>query len=128
MESLKRLYTFAMRITIVLLALGAIILYQLNIVAAKGYVIGGLAGLLGLWILYRQTVGLAHADAAAIQTRSMVGAILRLPVYGAALIWAHRLDTESNYGLLAAVGGLFIIHGVLMFLGITGMDMKEDGQ
>jgi len=129
LESLKRLQTQSMRISVVVLAVGALglSLYEVNL--AKGFVLGGLAGLAGLWLLYRQTLGLAAgAEASDMQLRAFKGAFLRLPVYGAALLWALRLGEGSYHPLLAAVVGLFFVRGVLVLVALYGTSVEKETQ
>ncbi len=51
----------------------------------------------------------------------------RIALYGVVLFRAYWLDRESYHGLVGALAGLFISYVVLVFVGITGMDMQGNG-
>lgn len=129
METLRRFRLMAVRLGLLVTAVTALGGYALNPALGKGLLGGGIAGVLAFWILARQTEKLANLPREKIHSVTYGWTALRLLFYGVVLAWGYRLDPAALRGLVGATVGLFIIQGVVLLLGVTGLDLKteEDG-
>jgi len=122
---LRRFRLAAVRIALVLSALGAGALYLWDGRVAQGFLMGAIAGILGFWMEAVRLERLASAGASNVKFAPLAWTAFRFVIYGAVLIRAYTLDRERMLGLLGAAAGLFVIRFVITFLGLTGMDLKD---
>lgn len=105
--------------------LAAAVAFPISLVAAKGILAGGMAGVLAFWLTAYRMEKVASRGGDAL--RSLAGyTVVRLSIYAAVLYWAYALNKESPVGLLSAAGGLYIIRLVQIILGLTGWDQKAE--
>jgi hypothetical protein len=116
----------AVRLGLLLTMVLAIGGYALEPALGKGLLGGGIAGVLAFWILARRTEKLATLPREKIHSVTYAWTAGRLVFYGIVLVWAYRLDPDSLRGVLGATVGLFIIQGVVLLLGLTGLDLKTE--
>ena len=122
---LRRFRLMAVRIsTLLTLAIGGGAL-ALNRDAGIGFLMGGIAGILGFWIEAVRVEKLASREAGQVKFASLAWTALRFVIFGAVLVRAYSLDRERMLGLLGAIAGIFVIRFVAVFLGITGVDLKK---
>lgn len=121
---LRRFRLMAVRLALLLTALGSGALVLWNRPAAQGFLMGGIAGILGFWIMAIRLEKLANKAALNVKSAILAWGTVRLAVYGAVLFRAYTLDRERMLGLLGATAGIFVIRIVMTFLGVTGMDLK----
>jgi hypothetical protein len=127
-ESRRFRLVFA-RYTLALLVVLAAAAWVWDRVAAQGVLLGGLAGLIGFWMMARAVERLAIHAPEKIQFALLKWTAVRMGLYAAAFIRAFTLDREEFHGLLGAVAGFLAIRVVLMYLGLTGRDLAppEEG-
>lgn len=109
----------------VLVALAAGAYLVLDRVAAQGVLLGGIAGVLGFWIMAVRLEKLASLRPERVHFAALTGTFFRLLLYGVVLYRAYALDTENMHGLLGAVVGILVIRFVAVFMGFTGMAMPD---
>lgn len=126
MEAIKRTRLMAVRISLALTGIGALLLYPFGMVVVQGFLLGGLAGTLGFWLLARKVEQFAEMGAHQVQAQAMKWMMVRMVIYGAVLYRAFTLDQENYYGLLAATGGILVMRLVMLFLAFTGLDLKRN--
>lgn len=128
MESLRRLRLMSVKLGLAAAVVSSAILYYFNPIAARGLLLGGVAGTLVFWIVAYRAEKLASADGDQLQFPgfSFRYALLRFSVYILALGRAYYIDPERYHAFIAAAIGLFIIRFVLVFLAFTEMDLKEE--
>ena len=126
MEPLIRMRLMAVRIGVLLTVVAAAVAYLWDKIVAQGLLLGGVAGVLMFWVLARRLEKLATASEGKVYSLSVGWRLVELFIYAAVLGRAYALDRVSLRGLLAAVGGLFIIRLVTVFLGFTGLDLKRE--
>ncbi len=117
----------AVRFGLLITVLLAGALFFVSKAAGQGMLMGGIAGIVAFWITAVRVEKLAQRAPGSVNVMPMGLAMFRVGLYIVALWRAYMLDSESMHGLLAAAGGLFVIRGVLAFLGLTGLDLKESG-
>ncbi len=93
--------------------------------AAQGVLLGGVAGVLGFWIMGVRLEKLANIAPGKIYFSALTWTSLRFLLYGAALTRAYMIDREELHGLLGAVAGILVIHFVMIFMGLTGIEMPS---
>ncbi len=118
------------RVASVRLALGAMVFlaaaaFFYDPVTAQGVLLGGLAGIIGFWIMAVRLEKLAMIGEGKVKFSVLTWTYLRFALYGVVLFRAYTLDRESYHGLLGAVAGVLIIRFVIVFLGLTGFDMAR---
>ena len=123
METLKRTRLIAVRLGLVLTLVAAAVAFPFSELVAKGIAMGALAGVLAFW-LFALRLEKVVGRGGSIEGMAVTWTFVRLAIYAAALARALFLDMENYSALLGAVGGLFIIRFVLMFLAFTGMDLQ----
>lgn len=113
-------------------------------VAAKGILLGGLAGVLGFWIVARETdratreplTNPRNDEVANPGTDTLKSArprvtlprkwfALRMLLYTGALVKGYTLDPVYLRGFLGVAGALMIVRLVVTVIGITGWDLKK---
>lgn len=120
---LRRFRLAAVRLALLLTAIAAAIAYWWDPVIGQGLLMGGLAGILGFWIIAVRIEKLARLQPEKVNFSALTWTGFRLLLYGAVLYRAYTLDTSEMHGLLGALAGILIIRFVLVFLGITGADL-----
>ena len=126
LRPLRRFRLAAVRLSLlvtIVIAASAYILVDAD--AAQGVLIGGIAGVLGFWIIGVRLEKLATMAPGKIHFAALTWTSLRFLLYGAALIRAYMIDREELHGLLGAVAGILVIHFVMIFMGLTGIEMPR---
>ncbi len=126
MEPLIRMRLIAVRVSLALTMIAAAIGYAFEREIALGILMGGFAGVIAFWALAVHMEKLATASRDRVYWVAFKWSFMRLALYGIALWRAYELDRESLHGLLAAVAGLFVIRLVVVFLGLTGLDLDKE--
>ena len=128
MDPLKRFRLLAVRSALaVTLGVGAVA-FAFDSVVAKSLLAGGLAGALAFWIIALRTAKVAILSPRKVQSFAYRWTLVRLGLYGGALLWSYNLDRKSLRGVVAACIGLFIIRIVIIVLGFTGWDLEEEAK
>lgn len=118
-----RLMTVKLSLILIVLAAGSALVFDW--IVAQGFLLGGLAGVIAFWILARTVEKFASIPKEKLQSYSFRLTLVRLVIYALVLYRAYTLDEETWHGLLAAVAGLLITRVVIIFLAITGHDLKQ---
>jgi len=126
-ETLVRFRLMAVRLSLGLTAAGGLVGMWLDKAAGWGVLVGGVTGVLVFWIIARQAERLAIIGSDKVKGIVYRWTVLRMGLYGLALWKGYDLDTVSYHGVMGAVAGLLIIHFILLFLGLTGLDLKAGG-
>lgn len=126
MEPVRRFRLMAVRLALLLTALGGFGGYALDATVGKGILIGGIGGVLAFWLSARSVEKLATMDPKKVKYRAYGWTFVRLLIYGLVLVRAITWDRETLHGFWGAVAGILIIRVVTIFLGLTGLDLKED--
>lgn len=116
----------AVRISLLLTAVAVAVAYPFHGVIAHGILLGGIGGVLAFWIVALRLEKLATVAPGKVNLAPLRWSLVRLAIYVLVLYRAYLLDQKSLLGLLGAAGGLFIIRLVLVFLGLTGFDLKQE--
>jgi hypothetical protein len=128
MRTLARFRLLAIRLTLLLTFLAAGVAYAFDPVVSKGILAGGIAGAVAFWLNVRNAEKLAFMPRAKVNSAVYRATLIRMGLYALAFYWAFTLDRDTMYGLLAALAGMFVIQIVLIFLGLTGFDLREESQ
>jgi hypothetical protein len=123
----RRFRMRAARTALLITAIGAGALFPFSRVAAAGAAMGGAVGVLGFWIMAVRLEKIAASQPEKIKYHILTLTYIRFLLYGLVLYRAFLLDQETYYGLMAAVGGIFVIRIVLSYFGIKGVGMKTGG-
>lgn len=102
------------------LAAGAYGLFSAD--AAQGVLLGGLAGVLGFWIIAIRLEKLATMTPQKVHFAALTWTSFRFLLYGAVLLRAYFLDREQYHGIIGAVVGILVIRFVMIAIGITNAD------
>lgn len=92
---------------------------------STGAFMGGIAGVLGFWIIAVRLEKLAFMAPEKVNFAALTWTTFRFALYGVVLVRAYYLDRDSMHGMFGAVVGILVVRAVLMFLGITGIDMPN---
>lgn len=125
METLKRTRLMAVRLGLVLTLVAAAVAFPFSVLVAKGIAMGALAGILAFWLFALRMEKVAGRGGS-IEGMAVTWTFIRLAIYAAVLVRALFMDQEQYTAMLGAVGGLFIIRIVLVFLAFTGMDLQPE--
>ncbi len=125
---LARFRLLAVRLTLFVTFLAAGAAYAFSPVVAKGILMGGVCGALTFWLNVRNAEKLAFLPRAKVNSAVYRSTLIRMGLYALAFYWAFTLDRESMHGLLGALAGMFVVQIVLIFLGLTGFDLREESQ
>ncbi len=128
MNVLKRFRLLTVRLTLLLSVVAAAITYAISVAVAKGVLAGGITGALGFWVNAVQAEKLASMTKKQVHSAVYRWTFIRMGLYALTFYWAYRLDPESLRGILGAVGGFFIVQIVLIGIGLTGIDLKEENE
>ncbi len=125
MEPLRRMRLMTVRLSLLLTFVAAAVAYPLNTVVMHGILLGGIGGIVEFWLSARRLARLAqHGDGE--RKVALVGwSVVRMGLYGLVLVKAYTLDQSSLYGFLSAAAALFIVRAVVVFLGVTGLDLRQ---
>ncbi len=127
METLRRFRVLAVRLSLLVTAIAALAGgLAVDLMVAKAILMGGIAGTLVFWVTALKVERLAILPAGKVKSSAYRWSFLRLAVYVVVLIRGYMMDPEGLRGLLGAAGGILIIRVVLVFLGLTGLDLKQD--
>ena len=126
LRPLRRFRTAAVRLSLLIMMVMAAAAYMLvDAAAAQGVLLGGIAGVLGFWIIGVRLEKLATIARGKVHFAALTWTSLRFLLYGAALIRAYMIDREELHGMLGAVAGILVIHFVMIFMGLTGLEMPR---
>lgn len=95
---------------------------------AHGVLLGGVGGALSFWLMARQFSKVASEDPSTLQSTAFRWMIVRIAIYGVILYRAYTLDTDTGYGLIGAVGGLFLVKLAMILLGAAGLDLTRQAK
>jgi len=118
-----RLMAVQLALTLTVAAGGVAFLFDKTV--ALGLLMGGVAGVVAFWIVAVWTEKLATRSKRGVYFLTVRWSLIRLGIYAVTLWRAYLLDRETMRGLFAAAVGLFIIRLVVVFLGLTGLDLKQ---
>lgn len=122
LEPIRRFRILAVRATLTIVALLAAGAWVLDPVAAQGVLLGGIAGVLGFWIIAIRLEKVAKMNPAKVKFAALTWSAYRFLLYGAVLYKALTLDREHYYGLIGALVGIMTIRFVLVGVGALGLD------
>jgi hypothetical protein len=122
---LRKFRHAAVRLALVISLLAAGVTFPFHRVAAQGVLLGGFAGVLGFWIIAVRLQKLALKPHQNVKFAALTMTAWRFALYGVVLYRAHTLDPEGHTALLGAMGGIMVIRIVLIYLGLTGVDLKS---
>ncbi len=126
LKPLRRFRTTAVRLSLfIVIAMGVAAYVLVDADAAQGVLLGGIAGVLGFWIIGVRLEKLATIAPGKVHFAALTWTSLRFLLYGAALTRAYMIDREELHGLLGAVAGILVIHFVMIFMGLTGIEMPR---
>lgn len=125
METLKHFRLMTVRLSLLITAVAGFALLPFNRPAGLGVLLGGIAGVLGFWLMAVRLEKVATRPAEKVKLFAYRWTAIRMAIYALALYRAYTLDRERLHGLLGAVGGLLIIRVVLIVVGLTGFDLKR---
>ncbi len=126
METLRRFRLLAVRISVAVTFVAAIVAYRFDAVVAKALLMGGVAGTLVFWVTAVRLEKLATRGDRAVYSVPPTWRLLELAVYALVIMRAHYMAPDSVRGWLSAVVGLFIVRGAAVVLGLTGWDLKAE--
>lgn len=119
----------AVRIALVITAAAGFGLLRVDRPLAVGILLGGLGGIVAFWLLAIRVEKLASLPKNRLKLVSVRWTLMGTVIYALVICRAYFLDPGTYHGLVGAVGGIFIIRIVLVFLGATGLDLKhKDGR
>ena len=95
---------------------------------AHGVLLGGVGGALSFWLMARRLGKVASDDPSKLQSVTLRWMIVRTALYGVILYRAYTLDAETGYGLIGAVGGLFLVKLAMVLLGAAGLDLTKQAK
>ena len=127
METVRRFRSLVLRVSAALIAAFTIVALIFDVVAAEGFLIGGLAGVGGFWMMTRN-LEVANALTNGVKLRPRKWLASRLLLYAIVLYVAYNLDKVHVRGFLAAAAGLMMVRIAVTVVGFTGWDLKEPEQ
>ncbi len=127
MSTLRTFRLLAVRLALIVTAVLAGVLWPFSPIAAKGLLGGGIAGVLAFWVLALRFEKVAPGQGVHVQYTPLRWAVLRLALFAIVLFWAYTLDRETFHGFGGAAAGLFVMQVVMALLGLTGWDLKKEG-
>ena len=128
MNTVKRFRLMAVRLALGLTTVVALVAYAFSAMLAKGILLGGIAGVLVFWLQALNVEKLASAPKSKVRYRPYVSTFIGFAIYALALGRALTWDKEFFRSLYGAIAGLFSIKIVILFLGITGFDLKTEDE
>ena len=127
-DPLSRLRITAVRMSMFFIMVIAAVAFMYDRIAAQGVLLGGIAGVLGFWVIAIRLEKVARTNPSKVQYASLTWSFYRYLLYGVVLYRAFKLDVETYHGLLGALVGIFVIHYVLIYIGIRGRTLQEREQ
>lgn len=125
MEPLKQFRLIAVRLSLLVTAIAGFLLLPFNRPAGTGVLLGGIAGIVGFWLVALRLEKVATQSAEKVKLFAYRWTVVRMAIYALALYRGYTLDREKFHGLLGAAGGLLIIRVILVVLGLTGFDLNH---
>ncbi len=125
-DPLRRFRLMAVRLSMTIVIVCAVIAYTFDPIAAQGVLLGGIAGVLGFWVIAVRLEKVAREKPEKVQYAALTWSFYRYALYGIVLYKAFALDRTSYHGLLGALVGIFAIRFVLMYLAITARDQQGE--
>jgi hypothetical protein len=122
---LQRFRVLTFQITVGVSVAVAAVLYFFSVPAAKGLLAAGIVGGLVFWLNARQAEKLAFMPRAKVNSAIYRATLIRMGLYALTFYWSFTLDRDNMHGLLGALGGMFVIQIVLIFMGLTGFDLGK---
>ena len=123
LTTLRKFRGTVIRFSPILTGIAALVAFPYSPIVTQGLLLGGIAGVIGFWMMDGSLVKLATTPGSKVQFAVLAWSLYRFGFYGAVLFKAYTLDRETYHGMLAAVAGILIVRFVLMFLGFTGIDL-----
>ncbi len=102
--------------------------YAISRDAAHGVLLGGIAGVLGFWIIAIRLEKVALTTPQKVHFAALTWTSLRFLLYGVILLRSFYLDREHLHGLIGAVVGIFAVRFVMIGLGITNLDRPKNNE
>lgn len=126
LKSYRRFRIVTVRFALIIIMIMAAAAFKLfDAQAAQGVLLGGIAGVLGFWIIAVRLEKLATMPPGKVHFAALTWTSFRFLLYGAVLYRGYTLDREEMHGLLGALAGILVIRFVTMFMGITGLEMPK---
>lgn len=125
MEPLRRMRLMAVQLALTLTVAAAGVAFLFDKTVALGLLMGGVAGVVAFWIVAVRVERLATGPKRGVYLPAARWSFIRLVIYAVTLWRAYVLDRETMRGLFAGAVGLLIIRLVVVFLGLTGLDLKQ---
>jgi hypothetical protein len=124
-QALKTFRIVAVRIALMITMLAAALAFAFGRVPALALAMGGIAGTLVFWVQAVKLEKLAQRQGARVYSVPVPWRMLEVVVYVLVLGRAWFMAPGSLRGIVPAAAGIFIIRGVVMMLGLTGFDLKQ---
>ncbi len=121
---LRKFRLTAVRGSLLITLVMAGVAFPFHRVVAHGLLLGGIAGILGFWIIAVRLQKLVSNPQQDVRFAALTMTGWRFALYGVVLYRSYCLDRDGYSGLLGAMAGIWVIRFVLIFLGLTGIDMK----
>jgi hypothetical protein len=118
-ESFNRFSRLTIGVTLIFTAGIAGIVALYDVAAALGFLLGGLAGATGFWLMANRARTLTTISPAELPYRVYRWTFVRIVLYGLFLTLAYSVDGREYHGLVAAVFGLLVVRVVMTTLGLT---------
>ena len=127
-DPLSRFRLVAVRISMIIVMISAAIVYTFDSIVAQGVLMGGIAGILGFWVIAIRLEKVAREKPSKVQYAALTWSFYRYALYGLVLYKALMLDEDKFRGLLGALAGIFVIRFVMIYLAISvrGQRMTQD--
>ena len=122
LSSIKRFRLLAVRLALLGTFLITVPSWFYDPRMAQGVLLGGIAGVLGFWIIAVRLEKIVHVKPEKVQFAALTWSAYRFALYGAVLYKTFTLDRETYHGLIGGLIGIMIIRAVLVFVAVTGMD------
>ena len=128
MGPLKHFRLMSVRLTLLLTVIVGGITYQFNPAAGQGVCLGGIGATVAFWMMAVRVEKLASISQDKLSYAIYRWTGMRMILYGAVLYKGYTLDPVSMHGLLGVAGGLMLLRVVLVFVAVTGIDLKSQGK
>lgn len=128
METLTQFRLTIVRYTLLLTVVLAAALWPFHGAAAKGVLMGGIAGTIGFWLNVYVVQKLASPTSSKLTYTAFKWTIVRLVFYALAIYKGYTLDREHYYGLIAAVAGIFLVQAVMITMAFTSLNQAGRGE
>lgn len=125
LEPIRRFRLMTVRVTLMVTAAVAFGTYFYDPLVAQGVLLGGIAGLLGFWIIAVRLEKIVQHNPSNVKFAALTLSTLRFALYGAVLYKGFALDREAYHGLIGALIGIMIIRFVLVIVGVFGLDKRS---